>query len=98
MPACLDAARHACALNFVVEVASIGLMGLLRPHLPRSRSAREQSVELEPVLRRVHAAPEAVVGHGEKLPLFDQTTKRLDDELLAFLHVLEDLAPKREEA
>src|SRR5579883_143219 len=69
-----------------------------KPYLPWRLASRGELVELDLVPERVHRAPEAVVRHREELPLLDEALKRLDDELLAVAHVVEDLATKREEA
>src|SRR3954470_17638429 len=74
-----------------------GLHGLAGPHLPRGVAAGRDAVELDLVLERVHRAPEPVVGVCQQPLRLDEPGERLDDELLARVHVLEDLSAQGEE-
>ena len=51
-----------------------------------------------PFLESVHARPETVVLVREELSLFDESIKGFLNELLAFLHIVEDLFSENEES
>ena len=65
---------------------------------PRHLALLDHLLEDLPVLQIVHAAPEALVLVGHELVRLDQPRERLEHQLLALVHVVEDLGPQDEVA
>src|SRR5206468_1857208 len=65
---------------------------------PRGGALAPQLLEILPVLERVHVAPESVERKREQLALGHQPIERLEHEVLAVAHVVEDVLLEREEA
>src|ERR1044071_9666243 len=85
---------------YTVWFVALSLMFLVlgQPDLPGGAPLRQQLVQLDLVAEGVHAAPEAVVRDRHHLALLHQAPERLHPQLLAFLHVVEDLPAQSEVA
>src|SRR6185437_17029906 len=68
------------------------------PDLPGRAALEVERLERLQILERVDAAPEAGIGLGGELLRRDEPLERLDDQLLAGAHVVEDLVAQCEEA
>src|SRR5580700_7244912 len=66
------------------------------PNLPGRASTAIQALQMLLVLKRVHARPEAVMVISDQLLLQNEAIKRLVDEFLAGLHVVEYPAAENE--
>ena len=65
---------------------------------PRHLALLDHLLEDLPVLQIVHAAPEALVLVRHELVRLDQPRERLEHELLALVHVVEDFGAQHEVA
>src|SRR5208283_5563666 len=82
----------------LLQVTFISSVPRLLPHLPGCLTPSVQVVKLLPVLECVHTVPVSLVLEGDQLFFLDQPLERLFHELFSSLHVLENVAPKDEEA
>src|SRR5262249_8276007 len=57
---------------------------------PRHLALLGHGLEILAILQRVHRAPEAVIAIGHQLALRDQAIERIDHQLFAVLHVVEE--------
>jgi len=67
---------------------------MLLPDRPGSLTAFEKLVDVLAIFECVHRRPEALMTIAEQLVLSNKAPERLFDELVAWLHVVEDVAPE----
>src|SRR5208283_4643330 len=67
------------------------------PHRPRSVAPAIKVIEFLHLLERIHAGPKPFVSIRKKLTGRDQPPKRLFDQFISRLHVLEDFSAQHEE-
>src|ERR1700681_210681 len=71
---------------------------LSMPDHPGTGTAGIHSIQRDLVLERVHALPEALPAVGHQFAFADQARKRLLDQFVAFLHVVENCRAQYKEA
>src|SRR4029077_12773330 len=81
----------------VSSIVSLRLLGVALPDHPRAITLSLHAIERNLVLERFHRVPEAAITIRCQQAFFDEPCEWLDDELLAFSNVVEDLGAQREE-